>query len=491
MASNWPMTIIVMRILMISTNRVRQPMPVIPFGACLTAQAVEQAGHEVRFLDLMFRKNPDQALLADLEAWRPDVVGLSIRNIDTNDIGNPQTLADETACFVDTIQRHSQAVIVLGGAALGVMPRQLLRHSGAAWAILADGETIFPKFLAALQQGSDPAGIDGVICNGELLHANSAQKPSIRHCTVEDFSRWVNLSDYLHRMASVPVQTKRGCPFECIYCTYNMAEGREYRLFPPDKVVKAIADLARQGLQDIEFVDNVFNSPYEHALAVSRGLAAARLPVRLQSLELNPRFLSDDLLSAMEAAGFVGIGVTVESASDGPLRTMRKGYGVSEVRKAAQVVARHTIPCVWIFMFGGPGETRASVAESLEFATGCILSTDAVFFQIGVRIYPGTELELLARRQGGLTAAADEMLFPIFYVAPDTPLEWLKGRLADTAGSHDNFIVGDSIRLPLLQTILRLSYRLGLRPPLWRHTKTIRRVLNCLGLYRPNGHSRQ
>jgi radical SAM superfamily enzyme YgiQ (UPF0313 family) len=472
---------------MVSANRVRQPVPVLPLGACLTAESAQRAGHEVRFLDLLFQKHPEHAVRQSLEIWPPDVVGLSIRNIDTNDLRNPTVLADEAANLVQAVRQSSKAKIVLGGAALGVMPRELLLHTRADCAVLSDGDEVFPKLLAALERGDGPGTVPGVIMpgGGDAVARTPAQ--TLGRCTVDDFSRWVNVRAYRSRMAAVPVQTKRGCPFECIYCTYSMAEGRQYRLHEPDQVVKAIARLAGQGLRDIEFVDNVFNSPRDHALAICQGLAEARLPVRLQSMELNPRFLDDELMSAMETAGFVGIGVTVESASEGPLQAMRKGYGASAVWKAAQVVAGHTIPCIWIFMLGGPGETPDSVQETLEFAASRIRPGDTAFFQIGTRIYPGTVLEPLARNQGILSACADEMLSPVFYFSPNVSMDWLRAELAAAVKKNLNFVAVDSLSLPLLQTLLRVSYGLGLRPPLWRHTPAVRRILKWLGLYRGGG----
>jgi radical SAM superfamily enzyme YgiQ (UPF0313 family) len=474
-----------MRVLLVSANRTQQPVPVFPFGACLVAQASQRAGHSVRFLDLMFQKDFARALTSELNQHPPDVVGLSVRNIDTNDVGNPLALADEAAEITRVIGRHSRAPVVLGGAALGVMPQQLLQRTGAAWAVASDGETVFPRLLDALSCGKDPAAIDGVLCQRT---ARDPQGPRTQHpltdCTVEDFSRWVDVPRYLSRMAAVPVQTKRGCPFECVYCTYNLAEGRNYRLHPPEEVVGAIRRLAAEGFGDIEFVDNVFNSPYEHALAICQALAAERLPVRLQTLELNPRFLTDELLSAMEDAGFVGIGVTVESASDPVLAAIRKGYGAADVQRAATIVARHNIPCIWIFMLGGPGETQATVRQTLEFAGSRLRPTDSAFFQIGVRIYPGTQIDRLARDEGVLKDPPDQMLSPVFYVSPQVPLDWLRAELAAAARDHLNFIAGDALGLPLLQAVLRLSYWLGVRPPLWRFTPSVRRVLKWLRLYR-------
>ncbi len=175
------------------------------------------------------------------------------------------------------------------------------------------------------------------------------------------------MSSYRSLLTAAAVQTKRGCPFECVYCTYAALEGRTYRLCEPESVARAVRSLTAAGIRDIEFVDNVFNAPREHGQAVCEALARDRHGARLQSLELSPRFLDDELLSAMESAGFVAMGVTIESAADAVLARMRKGFTAEDVRRAAEVVRRHRIPCLWILLFGGPGETEATVARDARF----------------------------------------------------------------------------------------------------------------------------
>jgi len=64
-------------------------------------------------------------------------------------------------------------------------------------------------------------------------------------------------------------------------------------------------DLEKRGLRDVEFVDNVFNSPYDHAIALCDSIAMVRINARLQTVELNPYLLDDKLIGAMEKAGFV------------------------------------------------------------------------------------------------------------------------------------------------------------------------------------------
>ena len=61
-----------MKILVISTNRNQFPVPVIPVGACMVSESVEKTGHEVRLLDLMFKKDPLKAVRRELANQRED-----------------------------------------------------------------------------------------------------------------------------------------------------------------------------------------------------------------------------------------------------------------------------------------------------------------------------------------------------------------------------------------------------------------------------------
>jgi radical SAM superfamily enzyme YgiQ (UPF0313 family) len=184
----------------------------------------------------------------------------------------------------------------------------------------------------------------------------------------------------------------------------------------------------------------------------------------------------------MERAGFAGMGLTVESASDRVLAGLRKGFTTREVHHAADVVRRHDLPCAWIFLLGGPGETRETVRETLRFAESRTRPQDVVFFNIGIRIYPGTELESIARRQGILTAHSDQMLRPVFYVSPEVDAAWMMNEVRRSMSSHMNFINTDSIGLSILPRVHRVAHLLGVRPPLWKHTRFIRRSLRMMGM---------
>ena len=473
-----------MNVLIINTNRNHFPMPVIPIGACMAAESAERAGHAVQFLDLAFCKDPLLEVRTALLKNKPDVLGLSVRNIDNNDIQSPAFFIKDVVDLVDFIRSVTPAPIVLGGAAVSVMPEELLRYTGASVAVLGDGETVFPRLLEELSRSLPYDGVPGTAWIEQGIYRS---KPCLSSddgcsCASPDFSRWIHLKAYISRFSTIPVQTKLGCQFACVYCTYRKIEGSRYRLSHPDEVAENVCRLSSRGLRCIEFVDNVFNSPYGHALAICEEIALRRPDASLQSLELNPLFIDDALLSGMERAGFSGIGITVESASDKVLEGLKKGFSAAHVYKAAGVIRRHALPCVWIFMLGGPNETRETVMETIRFAETAIRPQDVAFFGLGIRIYPGTELELIARGEGLLALPQNRMLEPAFYVSPAVAYDWMLNQVQRAMNRHMNFMNSASLSLPALSPIQRIAYRLGLRAPLWKHTRFIRRGLRAFGM---------
>ena len=473
-----------MNILIISTNRNALPMPVMPIGACMAAEAAERAGHRVSFLDLMFEQDPHAAIRSEIRRSRPDVVGVSVRNIDNNDMRAPVFFIPTLRTLIDVVREATDAPVILGGGALSVMPEEILRAVNVSLGVLGDGEVVFPKLLERISQNSPLDNMPGTAYagNGTYRKTPCDSTGFSDECLTPDYHKWLNVPAYQSQLATAPVQTKQGCQFQCVYCTYRKIEGSAYRLSSPRSVADAISRLSASGLRDIEFVDSVFNAPHDHAMSVCEALSRIKHKARLQSLELNPLSFDDELVLAMEQAGFSGIGLTVESAADDVLRGLRKGFTSCEVHHAAEVVRRHRLPCAWIFLLGGPGETQETVLKTLRFAETQIRPQDVAFFNIGIRVYPGTEMESIARAQGALSLPAGEMLSPVFYVSPQVDAGWITRELKKSMSSHMNFINSDSIGLSFLPLIHRIGRRLGVRPPLWRHTRLIRKGLRLIGM---------
>jgi radical SAM superfamily enzyme YgiQ (UPF0313 family) len=165
------------------------------------------------------------------------------------------------------------------------MPEEILRATGVSCAVLGDGEVTFPPLLERLSRDEpfdDLAGI-ALLESGEFRVNPPLSTGSSIDCLTPDYPRWIDVRSYRSQLSTAPLQTKLGCQFQC---TYRKIEGKAYRFSDPEQVAASAVRLASSGLRDIEFVDSVFNTPYDHAMAVCEALARSRPGARFQSLEM-------------------------------------------------------------------------------------------------------------------------------------------------------------------------------------------------------------
>ena len=347
-------------------------MPVVPNGVACVAAALEHAGHDVRVLDLCFARDPHRVARESAKAFAPDVIGLSVRNIDNSDLVALAHYTPAAAALLDTLRASApQAQVIAGGAAFGVAPEALSDELGVEHAVAGDGERATPALIAELAAGRAPGAIPGVVrrVDGRRVLTPPGGDGALDSLPPVHMHRWLDLKRYERRGGTVPIQTKRGCVFKCIYCTYLNVEGWGYRLREPELVADEIAELATDArIRHFEFVDSTFNAPPRHAMAVCEAIARRNLRVHLDTTNFTPATAQPELLSAMRHAGFKWLGITAESASDPVLEKLQKGFDVAQLRKVAENVERAGMGVLWIFLIGGPGETPATLEETLKFA---------------------------------------------------------------------------------------------------------------------------
>ncbi len=139
------------RVLLVSTNRERSPQPVVPNGVACVASALAAAGHDVRVLDLCFASDPVAAARESVRALRPDVIGVSIRNIDNSDTIALRHYTPEAAAVLGALRDGApHAPVLAGGAAFGVAPESLFRELGVDYAVAGDGERASVALVDAL-----------------------------------------------------------------------------------------------------------------------------------------------------------------------------------------------------------------------------------------------------------------------------------------------------------------------------------------------------
>jgi radical SAM superfamily enzyme YgiQ (UPF0313 family) len=293
-------------------------------------------------------------------------------------------------------------------------------------------------------------------------------------------ARWLDLARYERHGGTVPIQTKRGCVFRCVYCTYLNVEGWGYRLRDPEAVVDEMEALRRTaGVRHFEFVDSTFNAPPRHATAVCESIVRRGLRVHLDTTNFTPANAPAELLAAMHRAGFRWLGITAESASDSVLDRLQKGFDAARVHAVARDVEAAGMGVLWIFLVGGPGETPETLEETLRFAAWRLGRGDAVYVTVGVRVYPGTTLQRIAVADGTV-APDDPLLVPTFYQAAELPIERAITRLREFAARHPRFMFSADSRSPILPWLTRAASVLRLPRPHWRYMGIFQRVARAV-----------
>ncbi len=407
------------RVLLVHTNCEHAPYPVIPRGLCMVAASLEAAGGTPRLLDLCFARDPDQELRRALREWPPDVIGLSVRNLDNGDARRPLVYLPAIVCSVDLCRRESTAPVVLGGPAVSILPRRMLEETGADYAVVGDGEEAFPALVEALAAGRPAAGIAGVCASHGTEPVAPARVADLDALPAPRPERWLDLPRYLRRGSAFPLQTRRGCEFACTYCTYRNIEGSTYRLRAPEAVAAEAAEtVARVGVRCFELVDSTLNRPAEHTAAVCDALLRKGVRARFQATDFNPGGVTRELLALMRRAGFTSLVCTPEAGSDRMLASLRKGFTADQVRVTARWAHEVGLPVLWMFMLGGPGECEETVRETRVLLEEVMGEHDRAVCTIGVRVFPDTELARTAVAEGSLSPDAD-LLRPTFYCSPD------------------------------------------------------------------------
>ncbi|MDY6990092.1 MAG: radical SAM protein [Thermodesulfobacteriota bacterium] len=409
-----------MRVLLVSANTEVINMPVVPVGLGAVAAATVKAGHEVALLDLMNVSDTEEAMKNALEECGPHVIGISVRNIDDQVMAKPRFFLDQVKPAISSCRALSDAPIVLGGAGYSIFAERALAYLGADMGIQGEGEMAFPALLSLMEQRAELSEAPGLCLPGLGMQARRQFARDLDLLPLPD-PAWWSSSAYMGQDLWIPVQTRRGCPMRCTYCSTSTIEGTIIRKRDPLTVVDAMEGLADAGFHQFFLTDNIFNIPSSYALEFCQVLADRGLPISWRGI-LYPRHVDEALVRAMAKAGCKEVALGFESGSREMLEKMNKKFGPEDVRRTSEILQAHGIRRMGFLLLGGPGETKTSVTESLAMADS--LKLEAMKITIGIRIYPHTAMARIARSQGVITGE-DDLLFPKFYLARGLE-DWLR-----------------------------------------------------------------
>ena len=398
---------------------------VFPIGLARLA-AVFNNRHEVQGLDLNLDPFPWSGLAQAIETFKPEVVGISFRNLDPL-AGNLVSFVPHLKTLAILARKYApEAAILLGGSAFTLYAKRLMHEVAEVdLAIAGEAEAVLPMLLENLDApwtipnvfwrtpGREVKSNPGIACCQNL---DSLPFPDWR---LFDPSRYQGQNRYV---AFIGVEAKRGCPNSCRYCLYPMLQGHRLRLRNPSRVADELEVLASEyGICSIHFTDAVVNQPAEHLRAICREIIRRRLKTSWTG------FFREDSLTAKDLAlyresGLTTIYFSADGASDRALKLLDKNLNLEQILTAARLAAESDILTVYHFLVNLPGEDERSVDQTRQLLEKLFAlhapkgNLGAIVFN-NLRLYLGTPLteEILNSR---LIDPGLDLLYPTYFNPP-------------------------------------------------------------------------
>jgi radical SAM superfamily enzyme YgiQ (UPF0313 family) len=448
-------------IALISANNYRIPYPVYPLGISYLVSylSVHFPDYEIEVFD--FNLENYETFAEFLRNKNFMLVGISLRNFD-----------DSTHLYAENIfishyreimriaRENTRAPIVLGGAGFAVFPELIFNELCPDYAVKGEGEATLEQLIKCLENRVSPADIEGLVYrlpDGSIRineHNCFISSPELH---VE--SDWVEY--YWKKGGMLNIQTKRGCPYRCIYCSYPLIDGRKVRTLDAKMVVHNIEELYfSKGISYLFFTDSLFNIHREYNEELARRLIESKVDIRWGAY-FSPSGLTPEEWALYRQSGLTHVEFGTDSLSDKQLENYNKQFRFDDIRQQSLLCEKMGIFYAHFLILGGYGETDETLNET--FSRSGQLGTTLFFPYVGMRIYPQTKLCNIALEEGLIQSPA-ELISPVYYVSKAIDAETIRPRARATG---QRWIFPDDEQSPMME-VLRKRGRKG---PLWEYLR--------------------
>lgn len=155
-----------MKILLISVNREKMPFPVFPLGLAYLVKALKEEDHLIEVLDLCFSMNVPIDLKYAIHKFQPDLIGLSLRNLDNLTYPTSISYLKEVEEVVSICRQSSPSKLALGGSGFSLLPKDLLQHLDIDFGIVGEGEEVFLQLVKFLESKSPISPTPSLLIKG-------------------------------------------------------------------------------------------------------------------------------------------------------------------------------------------------------------------------------------------------------------------------------------------------------------------------------------
>jgi radical SAM superfamily enzyme YgiQ (UPF0313 family) len=416
-----------MRVLLIATNQAdrymdRMAVRPVPVGLAYVAAHLDTTRHTLQVVDLMFSADAIQDATAAVRQFQPDVIGLSLRNLDNQSVLNTVWHIPAVRDLIDHLRLVSTATVVCGGPAFSILPAACFEYLAPDLGLAGDAAASFAQLVDCLDSGTPYTALPGLVYSegGQTVVREAHFTESFQTPPRLDL---LDLRRYDKAGFGIGVVNKLAPYYYPTTDSKSQTTGENWRWRPAAAVVEEVRRLQRDyGIQKVFFIDSGFNVPPHQAKELCQALLQAGLRIRWNSY-LQPGECDAELIAIMRQAGCTLAllqGTTGYTAAPAEL-----GEHLEQLGRLTSLCHQGGLPFTLSMSFGNPGETRRTVEQKLAFLHQ--VTPAFATLRVATRILPRTPLARQAIEEGIIREEAD-LLRPTFYLAAEVRA-WLVDHL--------------------------------------------------------------
>lgn len=423
-----------MRVLLITTNRAdrymdRMAVRPVPVGLAYVAAHIDATRHVLHVLDCMFSTDVTQDVTEAVQRFQPEVVGLSLRNLDNQSYLNPIWHLPAVRELITHLRSVCAATMVCGGPAFSILPAACFEYLAPDLGLAGDATASFARLVDCLDRGTPYVDLPGLVSveQGQTVVRAASFTESFQTPPRLDL---LDLRRYDKAGFGIGVVSKLAPYYYTTTDGKGPADAAHWRIRPAAAVVEEVERLQRDhGIRKVFFIDSGFNQPLHQAKELCQALLRAGLRLRWNSY-LRPGACDAELITLMRRAG-CSLALLNGMAGDG-VEPAEFDEGLEQLDTLATLCRQGGLPFTLSMSFGTPGETRATVERKPTFVRH--VAPAFASLRVATRILPQTPLARRAIEEEVIHDEAD-LLRPIFYLAAGVRA-WLVDHLRAAAATQ-------------------------------------------------------
>lgn len=334
-----------------------------PIGITSLGSFLRSKGINVTVIDLCIV--PKINIVSEIVRIKPDIIGISSMTCDFPSAIN----------IANQIKQHFDIPIVFGGAHPTIFPREVLQNASIDFVIIGEGEYAFYELINALKNGKEFGEILslGYKKNG-LIFINQRRAPiDMSTLPFPDYSlidneKYIAFGEKYLGFRHIVAIVSRGCPGRCTFCAQHLTMGKQFRAFPPEKVVYEIARLMEKyNVEGVWFKDSTLTTSKNWIMQFCEQISKQKLNLKWSCFTRVDQ-VDREVIRNMKKAGLVKLWIGAESGSNRILQLLKKDITVDMIRQVFRICKEEGVDTAAFFMFGLPTETVKEMELTFELA---------------------------------------------------------------------------------------------------------------------------